>query len=99
MKQEFEWHEVKECLPEKTGSYFVVRDTGTYAVKRFDGESFPEQYRTVIAWAEIPDASHLSIMTENQRKLMKITDKIKLLEKEKKYLERQIYKERIGETA
>ena len=108
MKQEFEWNEIKyenddrgldvvmaDSLPEEPGSYLLVTNNGGYQIRSFDGEKFSGRYRNMyLAWAEIPSSDHLEIMTETQKKLNKVSEKIRLLQKEKNELEHEVFKEK-----
>ena len=93
MKQEFEWHEVADGLPTEKKSYLVIRDTGSYGVVKFDGFEFHERYKRIIAWADIPDASHLVVMTNAQQKLVEISEQIRMLQKERDKLLHTVWHE------
>lgn len=108
MKQEFEWNEIKyekndrgldvvleDSLPEEHGTYLLVTNNGGYQIRSFDGEKFSGRYRNMyLAWAEIPSSDHLEIMTETQKKLNKVSEKIRLLQKEKNELELAVLEEK-----
>ena len=96
MKQEFEWHGVNECLTEKAGKYLVINRTGGTQIKSFEHGKFKERYKNAIAWAEIPSPKHLTIMTDLQLDLMKVTEKIKELERIRSKIQGKLREERFA---
>lgn len=78
--------------PSEPGRYLVLTNNGAVQVKRYDGERFAGRYgHAYLAWAEIPSADHLNIISKDQKQLNDICEQIKTLEEKKRKLEHKIY--------